>query len=253
MIAVSAAGHPSLAVGTRVIAKRQRLIRRAAAVLVDDLGDAVGGVVGVVSRRAARIGGDAEVAARVVGARAGAGVWAGQLGDIAEAVIAIARSEAARVLHGREVVLGVVGELGDAAVRVGDLVHPVQRIVGVGCVARERRIDRGLIRVAVVPVSGGHRRCTGGVDVLVELIERVEGSGVRAMKRAGGVVRLLRGTIAHRIERVADVVAGRVGDLGQPMRDVIGVGDRATVGQRDRLQQPSRIVAKAGRFGADLA
>lgn len=143
------------------------------------------------------------------------------LGDIAKSIRAVSRRQASRVEHRGEVVVPIVAGLGGAAVGVGDLRQAVKGVVLIGRVASKRRYDRGLIAVIVVAVGGRHRRGAGGVDILVQLVQCVELPRMRSMQCSRGVVRVLRGMIAHVVECVLDVVPEGVGDLVQPMGVVV--------------------------------
>jgi hypothetical protein len=252
VVCIRSAGQVAFAVGAAVIGEGNRLVGGAAQTISDG-GDAIERVVGVGGDRAAGVRSGREVAGGVIGVGRRAGVRAGLGREISKSRIGVTGRKAAGVGHGRQVVVGVVPELREAAGRIGDLLQAVEFVVGVGGIARQRGGDRDLIAVVVIAEGRGDDGGAGGIDVLIELIERVNHSRVRAVKRTTGVVTVLGRAITHRIERIDDLISQRIGNLGQAVCPVVGVGEVTAVREGDSLQQSGGPVGEGGRFGTDLA
>ena len=76
---------------------------------------------------------------------------------------------------------------------------------------------------------------------------------MRPVQHARGIIGVLARAIAHRIERVMNMIAEAIGDIGQPVRPIVGVENVARIRQRHQLQEAGRPVRVAGGFGSDLA
>ena len=53
--------------------------------------------------------------------------------------------------------------------------------------------------------------------------------------------------VALRVERIRDALVEEVGNARQPVRGIVGVGERGAIRQRDAEPIPGRVVTVAGR------
>ncbi len=220
---------------------------------VGDLGQAIERVIAVGGGVAARIGLGGAVAGAVVGVAGDAGVRAGELHQLAEAVVVVGGVQPLGVGDLGQVVECVVGELrvgldaGDILQRVREAIERVVLALRRGC----QRIGHfGGVAVGVVREVG---RVAGGGGLGLELAELVVHARERALQRGGRVLGVFLDAIAGVVQRVVDGIARVVGDIGQPMRRIVGEGSERAIGLGDLPDQAGGPVVDAGDAVIGLA
>ncbi|EFF45250.1 hypothetical protein XAUB_06420 [Xanthomonas citri pv. aurantifolii str. ICPB 11122] len=225
---------------------------------VGDLGQAIERVVAVSGGSAARIGLGGAVAGAVVGVAGDAGVRAGELHQIAEPVVLVGGVQALGVGDLGQIIERVVLELG-VGLDAGDILQrarqAIERVVlalRCGC----QRIGHG--GGVAVGVVGEVCRIAGGGGLRLELAELVVDTRERALQCARGIGGVFLDAIAGIVQRVVDGIACVVGDVGQPMRRIVGEGGERAIGLGDLLDQAGgpivdardAVIGLAGRISA---
>jgi hypothetical protein len=138
------------------------------------------------------------VACRVVRIAGRSGIRTIQVHEVPEAGIGVRGRESARIDDRDEFVVGVVTELRNTAGRIGDLTQPIERIVSFGGIPVQRSRNRTLVTIVIVPIGRSDGRSTGRVDILVELVQGIEYSGVHSVQNPIGVKGIFCNPITHR-------------------------------------------------------
>ncbi len=235
MIGIGGTREVSLAIRAPIVGEGDRLIRHAAQG-IGDRGRAIQRVIGIRRDRAARIGGSPQIPARIVRIRRGPGIRTHLLFQVSQTAVRVSGGKTPGIGHGGEVVVRVVGELSDSAARIGHLLQAIQFVVLICRRAAQGCGNTRLIAIAVVGVGRSDPRGACGIDVLVELVQRIDDPRVGAMQDVAGVVGTLHRPIAHRIQGIADLVRRPVDDLREAVCVVVRVLDVARIRLRHPLE-----------------